>query len=185
MEGREQVGCTCVRLLADGPVGAGHRSSSRDRRQLVRHWTDPSVRDHLPARGPRLHDGDRRVGAGGGHGHGGGGHAPCGCAARSFPCEADPDHRQSRERTGLRRSRIRRASLARLRLLRRRRRRFRSRGKREPTSESDPGHAGAARRLDCAPPSRRQFRKYARACFTERRWSRTTCGRRPFRARRC
>ncbi|MGZ4286815.1 MAG: MFS transporter [Solirubrobacteraceae bacterium] len=31
-------------------------------------------------------------------------------------------------------------------------------GKREPTSESDPGHAGAARRLDCPPPSRRQFR---------------------------
>ena len=46
--------------------------------------------------------------------------------ARSFPCEADPDHRQSRERTGLRGLRIRRPSLASLRLLGRRRRRVRT-----------------------------------------------------------
>ena len=46
----EQAARTCVRRLADGPVGAGHRSSSRDGRQLLRHWTDTSVRDHLPAR---------------------------------------------------------------------------------------------------------------------------------------
>ncbi len=59
---------------------------------------------------------------------------------------------------GYARSRIRRPSLARLRLLGRRRRRLRNRGNRESSSESDPGHAGAARRLDRAPPSRGQFR---------------------------
>ena len=104
---------------------------------------------------------------------------PVGCAARSFPCEADPDHRQSRERTGLRGLRIRRPSLASLRLLGRRRRRVRSRGHREPGSEPDPGLTGAARLLDRAPPSRRQFRYRQRrdGCGLHRRFRQSTSAR--------
>src|SRR5256885_13218230 len=33
------------------------RSSGRERAQLLRHRTDPSLRDHLPPRGPRLLEG--------------------------------------------------------------------------------------------------------------------------------
>src|SRR6202034_464020 len=84
-EARAQDARSCVRRLADGPVGTCHRSSGWDRGQLLRHWTGPSLRDHLPAPGPRLPDGDCGAGAGGGHGHGGGRNAPFGCAARSFP----------------------------------------------------------------------------------------------------
>src|SRR6185437_5191603 len=50
----DQAARTCTRRLADGSVGARHRSSSWDRGQLFRHWTDPAIRDHLPAQGPRL-----------------------------------------------------------------------------------------------------------------------------------
>ena len=125
----------------------------------------------LPAPGPRLPNGNCGAGAGGGHGHGGGRNALFGCAARSFPCEADPDYRQSRERSGLRGLRIRRPSLASLRLLGRRRRRVRSREYREPGSEPDPGLSGAARLLDRAPPSRRQLRPWQRcdSCGLHRR----------------
>ena len=163
---------SCVRRLADGPAGACHRSSGRDRGQLLRHWTDPSLRDHLPAPGPRLPDGDCGARARGGHGHGGGRNASFGCAARSFWCEAGPDHRQSRERTGLRGLRIRRPSLASLRVLGRRRRRVRSREHREPGSDPDPGPSGATRLLDRAPPSRSQLRSRQRrdGCGLHRRF---------------
>src|SRR6478672_3610032 len=40
----EQGARPCDRRLADGPVGARPRSSSWDRGQLFRHWTDPAVR---------------------------------------------------------------------------------------------------------------------------------------------
>src|SRR2546423_1553811 len=68
----EQAACPCVRRLADGPVGARHRSSSWDRDQLFRLWTDRSLRDHLPAPGSRLPDGDCGARAGGGYGRRGG-----------------------------------------------------------------------------------------------------------------
>ena len=116
------------------------------------------VRDHLPAPGSRLPDGDCGAGAGGGPGRGGGCNAPVGCAARSFPREADPDRRQPRERTRLRGLRVRRPSVASLRLLGRRRRRARSHEHREPSSGPRPGHSGAARLLVRARPSCRQLR---------------------------
>src|SRR4051812_37234373 len=52
-----------VRRLADRPTEARPRASGRDRAQLFRHRTDPPVRDHLPASGPWLPDGDRGAGA--------------------------------------------------------------------------------------------------------------------------
>src|SRR5438876_827439 len=50
----EQRARTCVRRLAYRPTEACPRSSGRERAQLLRHRTDPSLRDHLPPRGPRL-----------------------------------------------------------------------------------------------------------------------------------
>src|SRR5262249_28528752 len=80
---------TCARRLAYGPTAARPRPSGRGRAQLLRHRTAPSLRDHLPPRGPRLLDRDRRAGAGDGHGDGRSGDAPFGCAPRSFQSETD------------------------------------------------------------------------------------------------
>ena len=167
----EQRARTCVRRLAYGPTEACPRSSGRERGQLLRHRTDPSLRDHLPPRGPRLLDGDRGAGAGDGHGHGRSGNAPFGCAPRSFQCETDPDRGQCRERTRLRGLGVCRPSLARLRLLGRRRCRLRIRENRRPSPDLDPGPGGAARRIDRAPTSRRQLRSRPRrdGCGLHRR----------------
>src|SRR5881227_1463672 len=167
----EQRSRTCVRLLAYGPTEACPRSSGRERAQLLRHRTDPSLRDHLPPRGPRLLDGDRGVGAGDGHGHGRSGNAPFGCAPRSFQCETDPDRGQCFERTRLRGLGVCRPSLARLRLLGRRRCRLWIRGNRRPSPDLDPGPGGAARRIDRAPTRRRQLRSRPRrdGCGLHRR----------------
>src|SRR5205807_4681668 len=80
--------------LADGPASRGALLAGRECVQLVRLWVDPPVRDHLPARVPRLLDGDRRFGACRDPGRGHPRNTSLGSPARSLSRQADPDRRQ-------------------------------------------------------------------------------------------
>src|SRR5581483_5006073 len=112
VRGNEPPRLTIRRGLAHRAPSARTHPARGKRPQLLRLRARPSLRDHLPAPGPRLLNGDGGTGSRGDHGHVGDRHPAGGSPARPLLRQSARRRRKPGERGRLRGLRLRRPSVA-------------------------------------------------------------------------